>query len=181
MKNLTFIYKLIILPVIAVAALFVLTVKDVNKKGEVLGASTTVSYEIESKRVDRVAALTKFFQKYRSPLAENAETFVQVADKYGMDFRLLPAISCMESTCAKHLIEGTYNPFGWGIYGDNYISFSSYDDAIETVGEGIYDGYISKGLDEIWEIAPVYTPPNSINWRNGVGFFMSQISDADEG
>ena len=74
------------------------------------------SYRVEYKKVNRKEALTKFFEKYKSPLAKNVDTFIETADKYGIDYRLIPSISCMESTCAKVLIEGSYNPFGWGIY-----------------------------------------------------------------
>lgn len=136
-----------------------------------------MSFEIGYKKVDRVEVLEDFFSKYKSPLKENAKKFVEVADKYGMDYRLLPAISCMESTCGKHLLEGTYNPFGWGIYGKNFIAFESYDKAIEKVGEGIHKNYIARGFDTVSEIAPIYTPPNSHNWAKGVNWFSNQIDN----
>jgi hypothetical protein len=136
-----------------------------------------MAFEIGFKQVDRVEVLEKFFEKFNSPLAENSETFVRVADEYGIDYTLLPSIACQESTCAKFLIEGTYNPFGWGIYGDNYISFDSYDDAIEGVGKGLNDGYFAKGYDTLAEIAPIYTPPSNGSWYRGVNWFSSQIGD----
>lgn len=132
-------------------------------------------FEIEYKRVDREEVLEIFFERYNSPLKPNAETFVDVADKYGIDYRLLPAISCMESTCGKFLIEDSYNPFGWGVYGNTYIDFDSYDEAIKVVGEGLNKNYFSKGYDTLKEIAPIYTPPNSTNWYRGVKFFTNEI------
>ncbi|NMB91650.1 glucosaminidase domain-containing protein [candidate division WWE3 bacterium] len=131
--------------------------------------------QIERSRKDRIEALEKFFDEFKSPLKANAETFVDVADKYSLDYKLLPAISCMESSCGKKLIEGSYNPFGWGIYGNNAIYFKSYDEAIETVAKGIKENYLEKGLDTPEKIAPIYTPPNYINWRNGVTFFINKI------
>jgi hypothetical protein len=122
--------------------------------------------EIAKSREVRIEALEKFFTKLNSPLKANAATFVDVADKYNLDYRLLPAISCMESTCGKALIEGSYNPFGWGIYGRNAIYFSSYDEAIETVGKGVKEKYVNKGLDTPEKIAPVYTPPNFVNCKS---------------
>ena len=136
-----------------------------------------MAFEIGYKQVDRVAVLEKFFDKFNSPLAENSETFVDVADRYGIDYTLLPSIACQESTCAKFLIDGTYNPFGWGIYGDNYISFDSYDHAIEEVGKGLNDGYFAKGYDTLAEIAPIYTPPSNGSWYRGVNWFSNQIGD----
>jgi len=135
-----------------------------------------VTFDVEFKQVNRKEALEKFFEKYDSPLKSNAETFVKVADEYGIDYRLIPSISCMESTCGKFLIEGSYNPFGWGIYGDNVIYFKDYDEAIKTVGKGLNKGYFAKGFNTVEKIAPIYTPPNSVNWKNGVSFFMNEIS-----
>lgn len=135
-----------------------------------------VSFDVEFKKVNRKEALEKFFEKYNSPLKANSETFVEVADKYGIDYRLIPSISCMESTCGKFLIEGSYNPFGWGIYGSNVIYFDDYNHAIEVVGDGLNKGYFSKGFNTVEKIAPIYTPPNSVNWKNGVSFFMNEIS-----
>ena len=126
---------------------------------------------IEFKTVDRVQILEEFFKKYNSPLKDNAETFVKTADRYGLDYRLLPAISCVESTCGKYLIKETHNPFGWG---GGHIYFSSYDEAIERVGKGLYDIYISRGLDTVEKIAPVYAPP-STTWSSKIRIFMDQI------
>jgi len=138
---------------------------------------TFIGKEINTGREEKIQALRDFFEKQRSPLAENAETFVNVAEKYDIDYRLLPAIACMESSCGKRLIPNSYNPFGWGIYGKNAIYFKSYDEAIEVVGKGISEKYVSKGLDTPEKMAPVYTPPNSVNWKNGVNFFIGKIEN----
>jgi len=136
-----------------------------------------IFHSFESTKVNRVEVLQKFFEEYDSPLAESADTFVAVADKYDMDYRLLPAISCLESGCGKVLIPETYNAWGWGIYGNQYISFESWDNGIEEVGRGIYKGYVLKGLDTPAKMAPVYTPPRPQHWLNGVSHFMSQMDD----
>jgi len=135
-----------------------------------------MNFRVEYKKVDRKEALTKFFERYNSPLVNNVDKFIEVADIYGIDYRLIPSISCMESTCGKVLIKDSYNPFGWGIYGTNVIYFKNYDEAIKVVGEGLNKGYFAKGYDTVEEIAPIYTPPNHYNWKNGVTFFMNQIS-----
>ena len=134
-----------------------------------------MSYEIGYMQVDRVEVLERFFEKFNSPLKDSAETFVQIADEYKIDYALLPSIACQESTCGKFLIEGTYNPFGWGIYGDQYISFESYDHAISEVGKGLHEGYFSKGYDTLAEIAPIYTPPSNGSWYRGVTWFTNQV------
>lgn len=139
-----------------------------------------MEFNIEASKVDRVEVLKNFFAKYDSPLVDHSDTFVQVADLYGIDYKLLPAISCMESTCGKFIPYNSNNAFGWGVYGGNYISFETHDEAIQTVGEGLNKNYFSKGLDTIEEIAPVYTPPNSHNWANGVRFFTSQMDEIEQ-
>ena len=140
------------------------------------------THEIAYKEVDRVKVLEEFLEKYNSPFADNADTFVEVADEKGLDYRLLPAISCMESTCGQKILPDTYNAWGWGmsqaaLANGTYIRFDSWEEAIETVGEGIAKNYAANGLDTPEKMAPVYTPPNSVNWRNGVRFFMRQMDE----
>jgi hypothetical protein len=135
-------------------------------------------HQIEYTVVDREQNLIAFFERYDSPLVDNVDTFIDTADKYGLDYRLLPAISCMESGCGKRYIPDSKNPFGWGVYGGNYIKFADFDDAIETVGEGLYSGYVAKGADTVEKIAPIYTPPNHVHWLKSVRFFMNQIDNA---
>lgn len=134
-----------------------------------------ITTSIVGEHVNRHRILSEFFKKYKSPLAAHVDTFLAVADKYNIDYRLLPAISCTESTCGKFLIEDSYNPFGWGIYGKNAIHFKSYDEAIETVAAGLHKGYVSRGLDTPEEIEHIYTPPSKGSWRRATRFFMNQM------
>ena len=127
-------------------------------------------------KAQKTQVITKFFESFNSPLKEHAESFVDTADKYGLDYRLLPAISCMESSCGKFLIPETHNPFGWGIYGSRVTYFDTYGDAIDTVGKGLSEHYVKKGLDTVEKIAPVYTPPRYVHWRTGVNYFISKIN-----
>ncbi|MBN1162636.1 glucosaminidase domain-containing protein [Patescibacteria group bacterium] len=168
------IYSSIITPAAILMALFtLLSFSSSNSKNAINGP--LFSDKIAVSEVNRVEVLENFFDNYNSPLRDHADTFVEVADKYGMDYTILPAISCMESTCGKYMIPGSYNPFGWGIHGNSSIAFNSFDEAIETVGKGMSDIYLSKGLDTPDKIAPVYTPPNSNGWLKGVNFFIEQI------
>lgn len=159
----------------------VLTVSFINEPKHVQATenfsfeSNLADHKIESAKINREESLRAFFKKYDSPLEHNAQTFINVADKYGMDYRLLPAISGVESTYCKQIIEGTYNCYGWGIYGNNVIAFDSYDTGIEEVGKGIFEGYIVKGADSVEEIAPIYNPNTPLHWGGKVRYIMSQI------
>jgi len=148
-----------------------------NAKETEIDKEAGIFHSLESIQVDRTEVLKQFLEKYDSPLVENADTFVVVADKYGLDYRLLVAISCLESACGKRLIAESYNAWGWGVYGDNYIKFDNFDNGIEEVGKGIYEGYFSKGLDTPAKMAPIYTPPRPDYWLGGVRQYMGQMDD----
>ena len=77
---------------------------------------------------DRAERLDAYFAKRDMPLAGYGEEFVEVADKYGIDWRLLPAIGVRESSGGKHLMNN--NPFGWG---SAKIPFKDFGEAIDVV------------------------------------------------
>ena len=129
--------------------------------------------ELEKLNEDKLKAqkIELFFRVNRNnaPLSEYAEKFVEVANKYNLDYRLLPAIATVESNGGKNNFR-SYNAWGWGNKG-----FSSFEEGIETVGRGLKTGYKDKGRDTVEEIAPVYCPPNYKNWARSVNQFMLEI------
>jgi hypothetical protein len=60
---------------------------------------------------NRCQALRSFFLRYQSPLAKLAIVFVQTADAYSLDWRLLPALAMVETSGGKH--GAPSNVFGW--------------------------------------------------------------------
>jgi hypothetical protein len=120
---------------------------------------------------EQLQKIELFFRVTRNnaPLADYAEKFVEVANKYGLDYRLLPAIATVESNGGKSNFR-SYNAWGWGNKG-----FTSFEEGIEVVGRGLKTGYIDKGRDTVDEIAPVYCPPNYKNWARSVNQFMMEI------
>ncbi len=89
---------------------------------------------VESIRQERAEAINAFFEERNMPLHGTGMTFVLVAEKYGLDWRLLPAIGIRESSGGKAACG--YNAFGWGSckLGHNY---SSYEEAIEVIGKNL--------------------------------------------
>ncbi len=81
---------------------------------------------------DRAARLDAYFAKRNMPLEGHGQAFVATADKYGLDWRLLPAIGVRESSGGKHLLNN--NPFGWG---SCKIKFADFDEAIEEVAKNL--------------------------------------------
>lgn len=135
----------------------------------VFAASATFS----DKRVDNVH---DFLSLYHSPLAPYAGLFVNKADQYNIDFRLLPAIAMQETTlCKKTLAIAPYNCWGWGIWGKHASGFSSYADAINTISS-----YFSKkkesGIKSLDAIGAIYNPGNHSNWKENVANFMSEMA-----
>ncbi len=136
-----------------------------------------VSENIE-KADARAKIIENFFRGYKSLLSGFANTFVQVADKYNLDWRLLPAISMQESNGGQKVINDSHNPFGYGIYGSLILRFSTWDDAIERVGRALREDYLNKGLTTPETIMTKYTPPSLAkggSWAIGVSSFMEEL------
>ncbi len=126
----------------------------------------------------RPKLIENFFKHYQSPLESHSELFVAIADKYGLDYKLLPAISMQESKGGQKVIASSYNPFGYGIYGDLVLKFSSWEEAIEKVGKGLRINYLDKGLKTPTQIMAKYTPPSLATggtWAKGVSYFMEEL------
>lgn len=126
----------------------------------------------------RSKILEVFFQEYKAPLAEYSEVFIRVADKYNLDYRLLPAISMQESNGGKRIIKDSYNPFGYGIYGDTVRRFTSWEEAIERVGKALREDYLDEGYNTPTEIMAKYTPSSLKKngaWATGVIAFMEEL------
>ena len=84
--------------------------------------------ELRQEKADKINA---YFKDRSMPLKGTGMTFVLVAEKYGLDWRLLPAIAVRESSGGKNACG--YNPFGWGSCKLN--NYSSFEQAIESVGK----------------------------------------------
>ena len=89
---------------------------------------------IEDTRKEHAEAINKFFKGRSMPLQGTGMTFVLVAEKYGLDWRLLPAIGVRESSGGKAACG--YNAFGWGSCKLGY-NYHSYEEAIEAIGKNL--------------------------------------------
>lgn len=126
----------------------------------------------------RAKIIEDFFNNYQSPLSGYSKNFVEIADKYNLNWRLLPAIAMQESVGGKKVIESSYNPFGYGIYGKLVIRFNSWDEAIERVGKSLREDYLNKGLKTPYQIMTKYTPPSLSKggtWAKGVSSFIVEL------
>jgi hypothetical protein len=138
----------------------------------VLGAAVESNIEVGDARS---ANLRYFFRKYNSPLYEESEYIVGISDKYGFDYRLLPAIAMQESGLCKAIPKDSYNCWGYGIYGDQVWKFDSFREAIDEVAQGIKTNYIDHGLITPETIMAKYTPSSNGSWAHGVNWTLNEI------
>ena len=148
------------------------------KTSQILGVHTIIDVvDVD----ERVPLLWGYLQAKDSPLASKAAEMVATADRYQFDWRLLPAIAGKESSFGKKIPwdkeaqKPSYNAWGWGIYGDQVLSFSSWEEGIEKVGAGLRDGYLNKNLVTIEDIMRYFTPRSDGSWARDVSFIMEQI------
>lgn len=118
--------------------------------------------------------LAKFLGQHGSLLANYADEFVHQADRNRLDYRLLPAISGVESTFGRNYIAGTYNVYGWG---KGSIPFGSWVDGIAKVSTALRTNYYDRGAVTIEQVGRIYDPPGAANWAYGVNYFMDQIEN----
>lgn len=124
----------------------------------------------------RVGKVTAFLEQFNSPLVQYASLIVNDADKYGIDYRLVPAVGAQESgDCQKgREINGTHNCWGFGIYGKKITSFEDYETGIDTVTR-YFANKKSHGVDTLEEIGSIYNPTDHNNWKANVASFMNQL------
>lgn len=118
-----------------------------------------------------------FLSSYKSPLTPYSNFIVETADKYGIDWKLLPAIAMKESGLCKIIPDESYNCWGWGIHSAGTLRFDSYEEGIETVSKGIREYYVNIGLVTIEEIMSKWIPhsPNGA-WAEGVRLYMTEMN-----
>jgi len=126
-------------------------------------------------RDDREVRLSVFLSGKDSPLSNYANNFIIMADRFAIDWRLLPAIAGVESSFGKAIPVGSYNAYGWG---NGRINFSSWPESIEVVSRALSEKYYQKGLDTPEKIGPVWAPP-SPDWADKIRAIMNQIGEID--
>ena len=103
-------------------------------------------------------------------MTEDAEKLVAIADKYNLNWKLLPAIAGVESQYGQVIPLGSYNPYGWN-NGATY--FKDWSQATEVVASGIRTRYLPSGEVTPYKIGPTYAANPA--WANHVANYMRQI------
>lgn len=153
--------------------LFTLNTSTICAQEVVVSASGTLrGAKAESPFDYRVVELRRFLEKFNSPLSIYAEDFVRYADIYGVDYRLVPAITGVESTFGKRIPHLSYNAYGWA---NGSYKFTSWRHSISHVTMKLKYEYMNKGATTIPKIARIYAPP-STTWGRNVTSFVRKIS-----
>ena len=100
----------------------------------------------ECRRDSRLETLRSFFRKCACPAGIYSRAFLEAADDYALDWRLLPSISYIETTGGK--VARNNNLFGWD---SGRTRFPSPTAAIRTVAYNLAHSvlYKDKKLDEV--------------------------------
>lgn len=162
-------YKLLTYIFVAIAFLLI-NVRGAYAMINVAESSASLKHE-DKKFNYRAHTLKNYLESHNSPLADHSEDFIEYADTYGLDWRMVPAISGVESTFGKRIPKNSYNAYGWA---NGEYKFSSWEDSIEHVSKTLRTKYINKGATSISKIARRYAPP-STTWGSKVKFFMNRI------
>ena len=168
----TYMKKLMTL--IILILLFILKTDTTSAFYDVVQTSATLArYEnvVVDGHDERVIILNKFLSDRNSPLSDYSNELISYADEYNLDWRLVAAISGVESGFGKHIPANSYNAYGWA---NGKYSFSSWGESIEVVSKALRERYIDRGATSIEAIGKIYAPP-SATWSGKVTFFMNQI------
>lgn len=124
----------------------------------------------------RPEIIRQYLNKFGSPLEPYSNLIVQLSDQYNFDYRWLVAIAQQESGLCLHIPEGSYNCWGWGIYGDKVTKFDSYEDALRRIAPQFTEIFLKgeQGKDPA-EVMKTYTPPSDGSWAKGVTSFFGNL------
>lgn len=132
----------------------------------------------EALNLERAQKIDTYFSDRDMPLEGYGAKLVKAADKYDIDWRLLPAIAIKESTGGKFACGN--NPFGWA---SCKIRFKSIDAAIETVARNL--GGENPATEQYYKDATTKEILHSYNgavvptYTAGVLKFMDLIDNVD--
>jgi hypothetical protein len=138
-----------------------------------LALSATTTADVPAARIEpirsretrtdpRIARLERFFKNYHCPVPYHTSDYLRAADGYGLDYRLLPAVSIRETLCG---IAEKQQHNAWG-YHPGHQSFSSIEIGIDFVARRLAEDPRYKGKtvkDKLFTYNPRPAYPEEVN------------------
>lgn len=160
---------------------FMFGLMPTNAFAEEAGASAqletiapTVNEKMESQI--KITAIKNVLTRYKSPLVDEAETFVITARALELDPYLLPSIAGVESGFGQRYIKPTHNVFGYGV---GRIPFDNFADGIARVGYALRFKYINRGAETLAQIGHRYAG-GSTTWAPKVQTYINAFEREEE-
>lgn len=89
----------------------------------------------------RIPALEEFMLKQKCPTPYYIKEYLNAADEYKIDYRVLPSISIIESRCGRQYPQGSNNLWGWA---SARSGFSSISNGINFINQQLAQGKYYK-------------------------------------
>jgi hypothetical protein len=163
---------------IVLSALLMFTcVSPVHASEKEAGSTATLSGSFGDMLVDkRLVQLSNYLESVNSPMADSAEHFIHEADRLDLDWKLVVAISGVESYFGRRVPQNSYNAWGWAIFTGRSSGkyFKSWNDGITVVSEGLKEKYVNRGLDTVEKMGYVYAADPTWAWK--VNHFIEKIA-----
>lgn len=157
----------------------VFAAENISAKTQAISANEELEYQAISRKLEmmdvdqeKVRKVRNYLAARGAPLAAKAEYLVKTAQEFGIDYRLVAAISVIESGGGKYAYR-PYNAWGWG-GAVRPFTFTSWEEGIYTVSRGL-SRYYASGLITPKQIAPRYNPHTPNEWSRKVEYVMSQM------
>ena len=145
-----------------------------------VGRTSTYQRVVEvSKKETQDTREARLKTALKGTLLEGQEpVFVEVAEVYGFDYRLLPAISFSESSMCRRIYPFTFNCWGWG---NGKIAFKSFEDAIRTIGFKLatlpaYEVW-REDKDNLSTLASRYCGVDNEHWVSKINYFYEKVEE----
>lgn len=137
----------------------------------------------------RAELIDTYFSVKKVPMAGYGKLLVEAADKYDIDWRLLPALAMRESTGGRFACGGKlsaeWNPWGWNSCKGN--GFESMEQSIDMIAKHISGNhertarYYKKSQGNVKAILQTYNPPSVVaTYAQEVMKIMTKISVTEE-
>ncbi len=130
----------------------------------------------------RSEIVASFLERHKSPLTpydHYGRVLVETADRYNLDYRLLPAIMMQESNLCKSIIPNSYNCLGFGIHARGTLTFENYEASFDRAARELKERYVDIGLTTPEDIMRKYTPSSNGSWAFSVNQWIVEMEYND--